>query len=80
VAVLNDAVVAVVDGKLMTLGGGALTEIPGAPSGVRRVRALGGALWAAAETGTYRFSEATWARVADVPFVDFCLHLGRCMA
>ena len=77
VAVFRGSVIAVVGGALQTLRDGRLSDLPGAPAGVRRLRSLGGAVWAAAESGAYRFSGDAWARVGEDPFVDFCLHRGQ---
>ncbi len=77
VALFKGSVFAVVGPTLQTLRNGMLSDVPGAPAGVKRLRALGDALWAGAESGTYRFSGDTWARVAEAPCVDFCLHLGQ---
>lgn len=77
VAVHKDVAYAIVGAAVKTLRDGVLTDAPGAPKGVKRLRSLGGALWAAAEDGAYRFTENAWARVAEKPFNDFCLHLGK---
>jgi len=77
VAVYSDTVFAAVGGAMKTLRDGALSDAPGAPADVKRLRSLGGALWASSENGTYRFTGDTWARVHEKPFVDFCVHLGK---
>ena len=77
VAVRGDAAYVVVGGTLKTLRDGALPGVDGAPGGVKRLRSLDGALWASAETGTYRYAGKAWERVDERPFVDLCLHLGK---
>ncbi|MBM3881550.1 MAG: hypothetical protein FJ387_17805 [Verrucomicrobia bacterium] len=77
VAVFGESVYAVVGGAVRVLRDGMLREVPDAPSGVGRLRSLGGALWAGAERGTYRFAGDGWSRVAEERLVDFCLHLGQ---
>lgn len=77
VAVLGNSVYAVAGGVMKTLRDGALSDAPGAPAGVTRLRSLNQALWAAAADGTYRFAGERWERVAERPFQDFCVHLGQ---
>ncbi len=76
-AAYKDNVYAVTDGGVRTVQGDALNETPGAPRGVLRLRALDGALWAATGTEAFRFDGSAWTRVAELPFVDFCVHLGK---
>ena len=76
VVVYKDSVYVVVGGTLKVLREAALKDAPGAPVGINRLRSLEGALWAAAEAGTYRSAGDTWARVHEKPFKDFCVHLG----
>ncbi len=77
IAVHQDLVYVVVGGILKTLQDGAFIEVAGTPVGVTRLRSLGGALWAAGEKGTFRYSDEAWVRVHGTPFNDFCLHLGQ---
>lgn len=77
VAVFKDAVFVVVGGKLKVLREGALQDSLGAPVGINRLRPLGGAVWAATDQGTFRFSGDAWERVDERPFTDACLHLGQ---
>jgi len=77
VAVHRDTVFAVVGGTLKTLQDRTLHDAPGAPMGIKRLRALDGALWAAAGDGTYRLTNGGWTRVHTQPFRDFCWHLGQ---
>jgi hypothetical protein len=76
-ALYQDTLYAVTGGALKALRQGALQDVPGAPAGIRRLRSLGGALWAAAEGGNYRFASNTWQRIDEKPMIDFCLHLGQ---
>jgi len=77
VAIYRDAVYTVVGGSVKLLRDETLKDVPGAPLGVKRLRSLGGALWAAAEKGTYRFTGDAWERVDERAFNDVCIHLGR---
>lgn len=77
VAVYKDSVYAVVGGSLKVLGSGSLEDAPAAPVGIHRLRSLGGALWAAAGNGTFRFSGGNWERVDGQSFTDVCIHLGQ---
>jgi len=77
VAVYKDSVYVVVGGALQQLHDGVLKDAPGAPVGVKRLRSLAGAIWAAADKGTFRFDGDTWARVDERTFTDFSVHLGQ---
>ncbi len=80
VAVHGGTAYVVVAGALKALLDGALRDVEGAPGGVKRLRSLDGALWAVAETGTYRLAGQAWQRVDARPFLDLCLHLGKVYA
>ncbi len=67
----------VVGGKTQVLRNGKVQDMTGGPAGVRRLRSLDGALWAAADGGTYRFDGTAWQQVDKAGFVDLCFHLGR---
>lgn len=54
-----------------------LQEVPGAPTGIQRLKSVADALWASAESGTYRYASNAWEKVDARPFQDFCLHLGK---
>ncbi|MBI3851692.1 MAG: hypothetical protein HY298_15665 [Verrucomicrobia bacterium] len=77
VAIHDKIVHAVIGGSVKTLQKGVFQDSAGAPKGVRRLRSLDGALWAATEDGVYRFAENNWKHVATQPFTDFCVHLGQ---
>ncbi len=77
VAVYKDRAYVVVGGNLQQLSEGRLRDAPGAPVGVKRLRSLGGAVWAAAEKGTYRYAGDAWERVDERSFTDACVHLGQ---
>ncbi len=77
IAVRKGSVYVVVGGTLKLLRDGALIDAPSAPSGIKRLRSLGGAVWAAAEKGTFRLAGDTWERIDERPFTDACLHLGQ---
>ncbi len=76
VAVYKDELYADVGGGLRVLRGGALQDAGDAPKAVTLLRALGDALWVAAESGTYLLTGAEWKRVTETPFVDLCMHNG----
>ena len=77
VAVYKDSVYAVVGGTLKELREGVLKDVAGAPAGITRLRSLGGAVWASAGNGTFRFASGNWERVDERPFTDVCVHLGQ---
>ncbi len=77
VALHKETVLVVVGGTMKILGGGVLKDADGAPNGVRRLRALNGAIWASGEDGTHRFADGKWVRVDEKAFNDFCVHLGE---
>ena len=77
IAVFQDSVYVVVGGTLKVLREGALTDAPGAPTGITRLRSLAGAVWAAAEKGTFRFAGNAWEHIDERPFTDACVHLGQ---
>ncbi len=77
IAVFNKELYAVIGGELRVLHDGELRDVPGSPKGVTRLRSLGGALWAATDGGAYRYEKATWVRIDEAIFKDFCLHLGE---
>jgi hypothetical protein len=77
VALYDGAIYAVVGGAIQIVREGALQEAADAPKGVRRLRSLDGALWAATDAGAYRFAGKAWEPVDKRAFVDFCLHLGQ---
>src|SRR2546425_1187930 len=77
VAVYSNTLYLVVGGELKLLRDAAFQDSTGAPKNVRRLRSLGGALWAAADEGAYRFAGSAWERVDPRGFTDFCLHLGQ---
>ena len=80
VAVYMDTAYVVTGGALQHLRDGALKDMNGAPAGVKRLKSLGGALWAVTEKGTYRYASDAWERVDERAFNDFCVHLGNVYA
>src|SRR5262249_28659569 len=81
VALHNDALYLVTGGVVKGLRKtGSLEVDASAPPNVRRLRSLDGALWAATEKGSYRFTGKEWARIDEREFVDFCVHLGKVYA
>jgi hypothetical protein len=80
IAIYQDTVYVVVGGTLKALHQGVLMDVPGAPATINRLRSLGGAIWAAADKGSFRFAGNEWARVDERPFTDACVHLGQVYA
>jgi hypothetical protein len=80
VALLDGTLYGVIEGEAHRLASGVFTKVPNAPHGVTRLKALGGALWMAADGGTYRSDGAQFQRTSEHPMVDFCLHLGSVYA
>ncbi len=76
VALLGDALYAVIGGELARLDSGKFTKVPSAPGDITRLESLDGALWLAAKDGTYRSGGPTFSQVSDRAMVDFCEHLG----
>ncbi len=76
VTIDGDTLYLVSGGNVQVLRGGSVQPVSGSPAGVKRLRSLGGALWAAAEDGAYRFTGGGWEHVDRRRFVDFCVHLG----
>jgi len=79
-AVYQGKLYAVVDGECKVLQGSSLEPAAGAPRGIRRLRVLGGALWASNENSTHRLAGGQWNQVDARPTVDFCDHLGQVYA
>ena len=77
VAVYEGTAFVIEGGKLKQLDGTNLKDCPEAPTDVRRVRSLAGALWVMTGQSTHRFANHRWAEVHDQTLVDVCLHLGE---
>jgi hypothetical protein len=77
VAAHETAVYLVVGGKIKSLNNDGLQDLPDAPTGVKHMKSLAGALWVSSDVGTYRFFHRSWERIDERPFRDFCLHLGE---
>ena len=78
IAVVGHDVRVVVDGGIKVVAGDSLRDDPGSPTGVTRVRALDGAVWAASKAGgVWRLADGTWKKVGDQLAVDFCSHRGQ---
>lgn len=75
VAACDGTVYAVSGGTMSIVRDGGLQDAPGAPAGIHRLRVLDGTLWAATDTGAYRFADGAWQRIDERPYVDFCIHL-----
>jgi hypothetical protein len=76
VAVYDGTLYAVVGGAMKVVRDGGMGDAPGAPKEAKRLRALGGALWAAAPEGVFRFASGKWEKIDARGCVDFCFHLG----
>ena len=77
VAVLDGTAYAVMGDAVKVVREDKLSDATGAPKGVKRLRSLAGALWAATSDGSYRFVNGTWTRVSEKEFKDFCIHLRK---
>jgi hypothetical protein len=77
VAFHDGTLYAVIGNEVRVLRNGSLEAASGAPQGIRVLKALDSVLWAATESGAYRFDGSQWQRIDDRPYVDFCLHLGK---
>jgi len=75
-AVFQDTLYAVQDGRVLVLNGDDLTPVDGAPGGMQRLKTLNGALWGIAEDGLYRYDGTGLVHVDDRTFVDLTLHRG----
>jgi hypothetical protein len=76
-AYLGETLFYVQDGALNTYtGDGESRPAPDAPKGIVRMKTLDGAVWAATDSGAWRFNGARWKQVHDQPMVDFCVHQG----
>lgn len=62
------------------VAGGVLEPVVGPESAVTRLRALGGALWAAGPGGLWRFDGSAWKKVSSEPVADLCEHNGAVVA
>ncbi len=71
---------AVMDGDIYVVDGDKLSSVPGAPRGVKRLKTVGGTLWAMADDGIHTVNGNLWDKLADRQFVDVCLHLGNIYA
>jgi hypothetical protein len=75
VAIFNDQIYAVIDGKIHFLKT-TFALLPTAPDQAQRLISLGGSLWALAENGLFQFDGKSWKKMLPEPVVDLCLHLG----
>src|SRR5579859_6732898 len=72
VAIHDGGAFVIQGGMVKAVQGDKLEACVGAPSGVRRLRSLAGALWALTEQSTYRFDGKQWSKAHDQPLVDLC--------
>jgi hypothetical protein len=77
-AAVHDGVLYTGNGKgVQQLAGDERVDAGGPDGPVRRLKSLGGALWALPENGLWRYAGGTWTRVDAGSFTDVCLHLGQ---
>jgi hypothetical protein len=72
----GDTLYGLLQGRVRVLRDGALVPVPEAPQDVHKLQSLGGAVWAMAKSGIYRFTGDTWDLVDDQVYVDMCMHAG----
>lgn len=77
VAILNEAVYTVKDGRLLILQGQQLVPVKGAPEEIHKIEVLKGDLWVSSNSGLYLFDAKKWSKISAEKFVDFCLHLNQ---
>ena len=77
VEVFEGTLYAVIDGAVHELVGDNLYPITEAPSGMRSLQALDGALWGITDNGLYRFDGFDLELVDEREFVDLTLHRGQ---
>ena len=66
---------AVIDGVVCRLINDLFDGENGAPTGVKRLISLDGALWALTSDGIYRY-KIKWEKLDNQEYVDLCIHLG----
>ena len=76
IAVFNDQCYVVVEGSIHMLSGESIHPVMSVPVDVKRLKSMNGTLWALSENGIYSLKENDWQKIADLEFVDICMHLG----
>ncbi|MBI0397405.1 hypothetical protein [Cyclobacterium marinum] len=77
VAILDEVVYTVKEGKLFFLQGQGLVPVKGAPEKITKIEVLKGGLWVSSNSGLYLFDDKKWAKISAEKFVDFCMHLNQ---
>ena len=77
VAILDEVVYAVKEGKLFFLQGQGIVPVKGAPEKITKIEVLKGGLWVSSNSGLYLFDDKKWAKISAEKFVDFCMHLNQ---
>jgi hypothetical protein len=80
VAIHSNSIYAVIAGELKQVQGTGLSDLPGGPRDITRLRIAGSELWALTKHGVYRLRLQEWEQIATNHFVDLCLHLGKIFA
>ncbi len=80
VAMHENQCYALMAGSIFRLEDGSLKTIQNAPTGVNRLLAKGGTLWALSSAGAFRFTGHHWSKIDNNNFVDMCIHLGNLYA
>ena len=76
IAAFNNQCYVVVEGSIHMLSGESIHPVMSAPVNVKRLKSMNGKLWALSENGIYSLKENDWQKIADLEFVDICMHLG----
>jgi len=76
VAVCDNNTYGVISGYLYLVRNGAFSRSSDAPTGIQRLKALNGQLWALTDNGLFVLHGKTWSKADNRQFVDICLHQG----
>ena len=76
IAAFNNQCYVVVEGSIHMLSGESIHPVMSGPVNVKRLKSMNGTLWALSENGIYSLKENDWQKIADLEFVDICMHLG----
>ncbi|MCA9443803.1 MAG: hypothetical protein KC964_23595 [Candidatus Omnitrophica bacterium] len=80
IAAIDGKCYAILAGKICSLEGNRLQEIPDSPEKVTKLETHLGALWAYGPDGVYRLKDKKWEEIKEGNFVDLCMHLGNLYA
>jgi hypothetical protein len=75
-AVFEGTCYAVINENIYVVKDETLGQIRSGPVGVKKLKTIGGNLWALTSNGLYRFRSKKWQKMDDQEYVDVCMHLG----